>query len=462
VIRIRKDGFRWELAPDGERLIDQVFSPSAAVDIIKESPAKSVARHSLGEAAWYVKRYRHRAGPLRPLKYWFKPSPARQEWRLAQRLESLRLPVVRHVALGECWSWRGLEESVLITEALAGKPLGEVPGTDPAAVLAFVRHLHERGVFQKDLHPDNILVTAAGQLCLVDLYGTKITDRLTARQRDLNLARLASVVPLPLPDDLQELAGRERRRRLRHRSKRSRKHNREFAPRRFGQLTWWVRQPFLNPNVERILADPGGFLASRAEILKPGRSSTVGRADGLVLKRYNLRKLGNLAKDLFRPSRAFRAYRQAYHLELLGLPTARPVAAAEERIFRFLRRSYLLMEEIPGATTLGQRLRAEAGPARETARRVTELIGRLHAEGFSHRDLKESNLVFDREGNLHLLDLDGLRFLGSVSPARRRSDLERLRRDMARYPSMAGISLAAASACPPALPRTSRSAAGDP
>jgi len=150
-----------------------------------------------------------------------------------------------------------LEESILITEAFAGRPLSESPGADPAAVLAFVRRMHEQGVYQEDLHPDNILVAASGGLCLVDLYGVKINSGLSPAAA-LNLARLGSVMPLPLPTTSGSWAnGTATKAALR--SKRCLKHNREFTARLCGRLTWWVRKPLLNSNVERILADPRAF-----------------------------------------------------------------------------------------------------------------------------------------------------------------------------------------------------------
>ena len=186
--------------------------------------------------------------------------------------------------------------------------------------------------------------------------------------------------------------------------------------------------------MKRILDAPDRFLETEAEILKPGRSSTVGRKDGLVLKRYNLRKFESLAKDLFRSSRARRAYRNAYHLELLGIPTPRPLAAADRRCCGFLLRSYFLMEAIPGATHLGALLRLKPAPERDLIRQAAGLIAKLHEEGFSHGDLKETNLVLDNNGRMFVLDLDGLRFLLDWAEDQAAADLVRLAMAMAKYP----------------------------
>lgn len=108
---------------------------------------------------FYVKRYRHAAAGLRTLKFFFKPAQGRHEWRLAQELARRGIPAVDHLAHGERWTWRGLEESILITGAFDGVPLDEAESPDLAAVLAFVRQMHEHGVLQRDLHPGNLLVS---------------------------------------------------------------------------------------------------------------------------------------------------------------------------------------------------------------------------------------------------------------------------------------------------------------
>lgn len=433
VIQRENDGVCWELQPDFAPLLDELL-PSPG-ETVKESPVKRVTRHQLGAKTFYIKRYFHHAVPLRPLKFYFKPTQARQEWDLAQQLEARHIPIVRHVALGERRTWAGTQESILITEGFDGVQLNEAPGVDPSVVLKFVERMHDQGVLQNDLHPGNILVgrNLAG-LRLVDLHGTLVKPRLNREERQTNLAMLRVYLPVPVADEIVQLSRQLRRNLLFQRSKRCLWHNREFASEQHGGLKWQVRLPLVNESVRRVLAGPDEFLESRAHILKPGRTSTVGRADGLVLKRFNFRKLENLAKDWFRPSRARRAFHKAYHLELAGLPTARCIAVANRQAGGFLVRSYLLMEEIAGAVDLGAYLRANPKLKPAFVREVGALIARLHNEDFSHRDLKETNLVIGRDGIIYLLDLDGVTFTHDVSEHRCALDLARLASGVAKYP----------------------------
>jgi tRNA A-37 threonylcarbamoyl transferase component Bud32 len=314
-------------------------------------------------------------------------------------------------------------------------PLEVARQTDPQAVLSFVERLHAAGVLQRDLHPGNLLVRANPlEIRLVDLHGTILKSALTPAERANNLALLCGGFPLPVDWKVRRRSAELRRRFLHARSRRSLRHNREFGTLRAGGLRWWARLPAVTDITRRILEQPDVFLAQRARLMKNGRSSTVGAADGLVLKRYNLRKVGNVFKDLFRPSKARKSYRKAYHLEMAGVATPRVLATADRHALGLVRRSYLLMEEIPGATSLGAYL--QRCPALDLAlvRQAAQLVGSIHRLGLTHRDLKETNLVLDGAGRLYLLDLEGLDYVDVVSPQRTAADLERLARGVQKYP----------------------------
>jgi tRNA A-37 threonylcarbamoyl transferase component Bud32 len=94
------------------------------------------------------------------------------------------------------------------------------------------------------------------------------------------------------------------------------------------------------------------------------------------------------------------------------------------------------MEEIHGAVDLTTYFRSGGKPDSKLVRTAAQLLARLHNEGFSHRDLKESNLIIGGEGRLYLIDLDGMTFLQHVPDERAALDLARLDRGVAKYPAV--------------------------
>jgi len=264
VIELERDGVRWKLQPDFAPLLDKLLQSPG--ETVKESPVKRVSRHRVGETIFYIKRYLHHAVPLRSLKFFFKPTQARQEWDLAQQLEARKIPIVRHVALGERWSWRGVEESILVTENFDGVEVEQCTGVDPLAVLKFVEQMHERGVVQEDLHLANLLVRKNPfELRLVDLHGTRVEDRLSPEDRRKNLALLRVFMEIPVTPEIAQLSRRLRRDKLFERSRRCLRTNRDFSRVLAGGLSWQVRGAFRSPAVDGIIEDPDGFFANTGQ-----------------------------------------------------------------------------------------------------------------------------------------------------------------------------------------------------
>ncbi|MBI3849505.1 MAG: hypothetical protein HY298_04325 [Verrucomicrobia bacterium] len=453
MIQLEKDGVRWTVAPAFEPLLAKTLADPGQV--IKKTPAKLVTVHQINGLTVFVKRYLNAAKGLRPLKFYFKPSEARSEWALAARVAALGIPVVPHLAMGEQWTATGLQQSILVTQGFDGVRLDKFPHQETdelhTALARLLRTMHDKGVLQRDLH-HNILVKACPlELCRIDVDRSELLPPLTEEQRIENLAYLNIFVLLRpkffetygadagLISRIQERSQVIRRGLWMRRSSRCLEDNLRFTAKTIGGLRWWVRLEFFDDKLRALLENPDTALENCAKLFKsgPNRQSTVGSFDGLVLKRFNIKNRLNYVKDLFRPSRAFRAYQKAYHLELLGFPTPRPLAAAERRVLRVLTRSYLVSAEIPGATDLGVLLRPAQRPPRDLVKQTAELIAQLHEEGFSHSDLKETNIVRDHTGKLFLLDLDALSYVRQLPDQLAAADLDRLARAAAKYPNVA-------------------------
>jgi tRNA A-37 threonylcarbamoyl transferase component Bud32 len=439
VLRVKKSGIDWELVPDFQPLLDRILADTGTV--IKKTPTKLVTRHDFTGRPIYLKRYLNAVG-LRPLKYYFKQSEARNEWGLAEEVSKRGIPVVRHLAFGERWTKFGCQESLIITEGYDGIRLDkfEAKHADElqAALAKLLRQMHDTGVLQRDLHHNILVKPQPLELCRIDVDRGEMKGPLSEAERVENLAYIHVFVPLLDKFFETYRATSEFRARIMARSAvikrevaarravRCLERNLRFEPKQLGGLKWWVRLEFFDDRLKKLLENPDAALETCPHLFKtgPNRQATVGAFDGVVLKRFNQKNKANYFKDIFRPSRAYRAYQKAYHLELLDISTPHPIAAAERRCCRVVLNSYLVTEEIPDAVDLRSAEKLDL----EIACRAGRLIGQLHANGFAHGDLKETNIVWDATGKVYILDLDGLDYMRQVSPERAAEDLQRLAR----------------------------------
>lgn len=174
-----------------------------------------------------------------------------------------------------------------------------------------------------------------------------------------------------------------------------------------------------------------------------GRNSSVSRVrlddgDEVAVKWNHPRGLRRALIEGLRGSRARRAVAAEARVRALGLVAPRIVAWAERRSLAGVRESFLVTgfvsdgEPLPAAMP---RLRRMPAARRDLARRLGEAIGRLHAAGLDHRDLKHSNLLLRADASLVVLDLeavDARRHLDLRRRARALGQLEAYARDL--YP----------------------------
>jgi len=212
---------------------------------------------------------------------------------------------------------------------------------------------------------------------------------------------------------------------------------------RVGRLRWAIRTHLWRDELNAVLDRPDESLAAAGTVYKQSRNVSVAcipsnssEPRGWVLRRLNYGTRMLQLRDTFRRSRAHRALRHSAWLEQAGVPTARVVAAADDRFLRWPRRGYVLSEEIEQPITLAQLLARHQPLPRSGVAELAGLLGRLHQHGLSHRDLKASNVLFNGQGHPFLVDLDGVRRVRFAARSRAVADLARLARDITFGPTV--------------------------
>lgn len=303
-----------------------------------------------------------------------------------------------------------------------------------AEALAAIASLHAQGLWQDDLHLDNLL-RHQGKLYLIDggaIRAEKAGVPLSRATAIANLALFFAQFPgdfdpfleellvhyllvngehsLPLELLQREVLERRRARLAAYLKKLGRECTEFSVQRGLGGLRVVRREELdlLRP----LLRDPDGAIAA-GKPLKQGGSSTVALIEvagrPLVIKRYNIKGVGHWLKRFWRPSRAWHSWVEGNRLGFLGIATPKPLAVLERRWCGLRGRSYLITEYLSGDDLL-TRLPADLHPgaAERELQELRRLMASLRENRISHGDLKGTNLLWD-QGRWVLIDLDALR-----------------------------------------------------
>lgn len=300
--------------------------------------------------------------------------------------------------------------------------------------LALIAEMHGKGLWQDDLHLDN-LIRHQGSLYLIDGGGIRVETPGRPLSRASVLANLgqffaqfsSAIDPfieellvhyllvngehaLPLEALLKAIA-KARGSRLRQFMGKLGRDCTAFRARRGASCLQVVRREddaFLAP----LLAKPDSAIAAGLP-LKQGGSSTVAQVekDGrpLVIKRYNIKSPWHWLSRFWRPSRAWHSWCEGNRLAFLGIATPRPLAVFERRTLWLRREAYLITEHIAGMDIIARCTSGAPGelPSEPELRALDELFAALIRERISHGDLKGTNILW-QDGRWLLIDLDAM------------------------------------------------------
>lgn len=301
--------------------------------------------------------------------------------------------------------------------------------------LVCIAQMHERGLWQSDLHLANLL-QRDDRLLIIDGGGIAEDNAgkpLGTAHRVANLAvffaqfdgRLDEFLPQLLAiyqqqssveeialGDLNNHIARIRQWRLKDYLKKTARDCSLFAFKKNAQgVTAYVReeeallQPILTV-IDRVMM--------QGHIYKTGGTATVARVEyrekTLVIKRYNVKNVLHFLKRCWRPSRAWHSWQAAHRLMLLGIATPKALAVKENRIFGLRARAWLISEYC-GEEDLIARFSPyieNANVPPEELAALKYLLQQMIKEKISHGDFKGHNIFWYNNAFL-LIDLDAVK-----------------------------------------------------
>ncbi|ATH83845.1 serine/threonine protein kinase [Ectopseudomonas mendocina] len=343
-------------------------------------------------------------------------------------------------------AWREVAQEALLGDGQQGVL---------AEALGAIGQMHAQGLWQDDLHLDNLL-RHEGRLYLIDGGGVRweTPGRPLSRARVLeNLGVFFAQLPAELDPFLEELLihyllangehalplemlqaeiAKVRRWRLRDYLKKAVRDCSLFAA-RIGAFGLRVVRREAEAALQPLLSDLDARIEA-GHIYKTGGAATVARVelDGrpMVVKRYNVKNWLHWLKRFWRPSRAWHSWIEGNRLELLGIATPRPLAVIERRWCWLRGRAYLITDYCGGQDIIARfEAYTQAVPPENELLALDRLFAALLRERISHGDFKGHNLFWDeKQGAWSLIDLDAMRQHHST-----RSFARAYARDRARF-----------------------------
>jgi tRNA A-37 threonylcarbamoyl transferase component Bud32 len=465
--RVTTGGISWLTIAADRACVDEVAEAlQSGGELLRATPHRRVLRVGVSRPL-IVKHFSPR-GVTAKLKTFMRRSGAAREWRALRKAIRLELPVPRPVAVG--WRRKGLRrESFLVTEALDhglsmsaclfGKHRLEALRRREVtrAAARAIRRMHDAGIFHKDLHLDNLIVSngaACAPVYLIDFQRVAFHRWLSPRLRMRNLAILnGGCIEAGRTDRLRflkayfsgdprsngdwrslaarldEMGKRHRRRILRSRRRRCLAENREFKKVRLGKFVGVVRRDRQDHFAARWRCPAQCF--SRATIVTSSDERTLGRIDfadrAVYIAHYRKFVLARSIISLFVFSAARRAWLAGNSGVMWGVAMGTPLAWLERRRWPLLLDSYVISESKEGADLL-ETLVCCARNFRVKRRLIHDFaryVARLHDCDMGIRRLTGNEVIVSRRNSsfvFSLVDFSGL----TRGPLSRRSRVRHL------------------------------------
>jgi tRNA A-37 threonylcarbamoyl transferase component Bud32 len=303
-----------------------------------------------------------------------------------------------------------------------------------AQALSAIASLHAKGLWQADLHLDNLL-RHAGQVYLIDgagicveqagkplsrpkvldnlgLFFAQLSKRFEPFIEELLVHYLLNNAEHALPlEALQKQIDKAREQRLKDFLDKTGRDCSLFSVvdsvSRFHAVRREEHAALLP------VLDQADVLLEKGHIYKTGGSASVARVDvdgrPLVIKRYNIKSFSHWLRRFWRPSRAWHSWREGNRLAFLDIATPKPLAMLEQRVLGLRNKAYLITEFLDGPDIIARFAPCVADGQVPEAELIAldVLFQQLIEQRISHGDLKGHNLFWHAD-RWTLIDLDAV------------------------------------------------------
>lgn len=299
---------------------------------------------------------------------------------------------------------------------------------------------HVLSIRQHDLHLNNFLITKHNHIVSLDAADVSILPRKLTKNESMEhialfISQLGALEKeqqigfflfyaktrgwILTPNDVPEfllMIKKHHEQRWRAFQEKIMRASSQFGVIRKINLRGMYDRHYANEKLLQYLHQPELFFQdSSLEILKAGRSSTVGKINlghrTIVIKRYNIKNIWHHLRRAFRTTRAQCCWRFAHKLNLFYVATAKPIAYIEKSTLGCKSTSYFISEYIAGTPAQDYFANAQVKEPPEEVNaiigRVVNLLKQLCSLEVSHGDLKITNILLDEGKQPIMIDFDG-------------------------------------------------------
>jgi tRNA A-37 threonylcarbamoyl transferase component Bud32 len=389
--------------------------------ILKKGDTSDVSCVTWHNTDIVVKRYNNR-GIVHSLRHAIKGSRARRSRRNAMRLIAIGIRTPIPLAYIEQRKGPLPEKSYLVTEYVHGRNLHVLLHDETVAaeqkkevlreVSELLNELGRHHITHGDLKHTNILITETGPV-LTDLDAMRFhkCEALFRIKRARDIGRFLRKTDAA--EHLQEYA-----RSLLGASP-GPSVNPDCGFERVRSSGWlgWIHRDYPVQALWKLISEKDLRSPGREQIVPVASSDTAsvfrctlatGAGENVVyLKQYHSRSIFDFVKHLFRFSRAKRAFNASLMLQRHGFDTAALVALFEKRVGPVVLENVLLTEEICDGRPLHKCIvqpggRSDTQTLQEKRSLITAFgrtVGRMHAEGIFHGDLRLGNVLVRKDAD---------------------------------------------------------------